>query len=46
MTDGDWQTAVEAMNSAIETWNTANPDKTCDWQYELGDEGLPVLMQR
>ena len=46
VTDGDWQTAVEAMNSAIETWNTANPDKTCDWQYELGDEGLPVLMQR
>ena len=46
VTDGDWQTAVEAMNSAIETWNTANPDKTCDWPYELGDEGLPVLMQR
>lgn len=46
VTDDDWQTAVDAMNSAIETWNTANPDKTCDWQYELGDEGLPVLMQR
>lgn len=41
-----WQNAVDAMNAAIETWNTANPDKTCDWQYELGDEGLPVLMQR
>ena len=41
-----WQTAVDAMNAAIETWNTANPDKTCDWRYELGDEGLPVLTQQ
>lgn len=41
-----WQNAVDGMNSAIETWNTANPDKTCDWQYELGDEGLPVLTQQ
>lgn len=41
-----WQNAVDDMNSAIETWNTANPDKTCDWQYELGDEGLPVLTQQ
>lgn len=46
VTDGDWQTAVAAMNAAIATWNTANPDKTCDWQYELGDEGLPVLTQQ
>ena len=45
-TDVTWQTAVDGMNSAIETWNTANPDKTCDWQYELGDEGLPVLTQQ
>ena len=41
-----WQTAVDAMNAAIETWNTANPDKTCDWRYELGGEGLPVLTQQ
>ncbi|MCR8893494.1 GLUG motif-containing protein [Bacteroides sp. ET336] len=41
-----WHNAVDGMNSAIETWNTANPDKTCDWQYELGDEGLPVLTQQ
>lgn len=40
-----WQNAVDAMNAAIETWNTANPDKTCDWQYELGDEGLPTLVK-
>ena len=46
VTDGDWQNAVDAMNAAIETWNTANPDKTCDWRYELGDEGLPVLTQQ
>ena len=46
VTDGLWQTAVDAMNAAIETWNTANPDKTCDWRYELGDEGLPVLTQQ
>lgn len=44
-TDVTWQTAVDGMNSAIETWNTANPDKTCDWQYELGDEGLPTLVK-
>ena len=41
-----WANAVNAMNTAIETWNTANPDKTCDWRYELGDEGLPVLTQQ
>lgn len=41
-TDVTWQKAVAAMNAAIETWNTANPDKTCDWQYELGDS-LPTL---
>ena len=41
-TDVTWQTAVDGMNSAIETWNTANPDKTCDWQYELTGE-LPTL---
>ena len=46
VTGGLWQTAVDAMNAAIETWNTANPDKTCDWRYELGDEGLPVLTQQ
>lgn len=45
-TDVTWANAVDGMNSAIETWNTANPDKTCDWQYELGDEGLPVLTQQ
>ena len=44
-TDVTWANAVDGMNSAIETWNTANPDKTCDWQYELGDNGLPALKE-
>ena len=42
-TDVTWANAVDGMNSAIETWNTANPDKTCDWRYELGDDSLPTL---
>ena len=40
-----WQNAVDGMNSAIETWNTANPDKTCDWQYELTG-ALPTLKKQ
>lgn len=37
-----WQQAVNAMNTAIETWNTANPDEPCDKRYELTGE-LPTL---
>ena len=44
-TDVTWQKAVAAMNAAIETWNTANPDKTCDWQYELTG-ALPTLKKQ
>ena len=42
-----WANAVNAMNTAIETWNTANPDKTCDWRYELKDgNSLPALKKQ
>ena len=40
-----WQTAIDGMNSAIATWNEENPDRTCDWRYELGDDGLPTLVK-
>lgn len=40
-----WQTAVDGMNSAIATWNEENPDRTCDWRYGLGDDGLPTLVK-
>ena len=38
-TDVTWQTAVEAMNSALQSAGS-------EWRYELGDEGLPVLTQQ
>lgn len=39
-----WQTAVDAMNAAINEWNGSNPDYPCNWQYELTDDNsLPTL---
>ena len=40
-----WTDAVEKMNEAIATWNEENPDRTCDWRYRLGDDGLPTLVK-
>ena len=39
-----WSDAVDGMNSAIDTWNSENADKQCEWKYELlaGNE-LPTL---
>ncbi len=36
VTDGNWQNAVDAMKTALQSAGS-------EWQYELGTDGLPVL---
>ncbi len=36
VTDDDWQNAVDAMKTALQSAGS-------EWQYELGTDGLPVL---
>lgn len=45
--DVTWQTAVDAMNTAIATWNDNHPDTPCNWRYELiDDNSLPTLKKK
>lgn len=38
-----WTTAIEAMNAAIESWNTSNPDNPCNYRFTAGEDGRPVI---
>ena len=30
-----WQTAVDAMNTAIGAWNVGHSDNPCDWTFRV-----------
>lgn len=38
----DWQAAIQSMNAAIDTYNET-ADYKCNYEYELGTDGYPVI---